>query len=423
MTFKSSLSPQLWFKVALFNLVLAGIAGIILRWAFVQEIPWLNYRNLVHGHSHTAMIGWGYLGLLSLLMAEWKDSFSKPRLFTMLFIANEVAILGMYVTFPIFGYKSIPIFFTTVHLLLSYVLAFYFIQGISRGKHGGWAVRFVKSAFLFQILSTLGIWLLPVIISMDGRNSAVYHMAVQFFLHFQFNGWYIFGIIGLFLRFLERKNIDATSPGVGIFHHFLFASCILTYALAITWSQPVQIIFWINSLGVFLQVVALWYFLKLMRRWGRQVKGQLNRASAHLLLFAGVALVIKILVQTMVIIPAIAIIAYTIKNFVIGFIHLILLGILTLYLLGHATALNWLQEAKTDFRLGWFLLVGGIISTELLLFIQGLSLWMMMGFIPYYDLMLTLLSIALWSGVFMIAISALRRNTNQPTPQAGSTII
>ncbi len=400
--------PRQWFAVAVLNFALAGLAGIVLRWAFVHEIPFLDYRNLVHGHSHTAMIGWGYLAILAILMAEWQSSFRDTKLFTVLFVINEISVIGMYVTFPIYGYQGIPIFFTSVHLILSYLLAYYFLRALRKSRSYGWPVRFIKSAFFFQILSTLGIWLLPVIILLGERHSAVYHMAVQFFLHFQFNGWYIFACLGLFLKLLDRHRIKPSPQFMTGFHHLLFGSCLLTYALAITWSQPIQAIFWINSLGVIIQAAALWYLWQSLWPKRHRIQALIRRYGSQLIFFSGVAFALKIIVQALVVLPAIAVIAYTIKNFVVGFVHLILLGILSTYLLGHATTYQWLDYRQRSFRVGRRLFLWGLIMTELLLFVQGIILWMGQGFIPNYYLMLLALSVLLWTGIFLITFKLIQ---------------
>ena len=49
-----------------------------------------------------------------------------------------------------------------------------------------------------MLLSTLAIWSIPPIMIKMGAGSPIYQAAVQFYLHFQFNGWFIFAVLGLF---------------------------------------------------------------------------------------------------------------------------------------------------------------------------------------------------------------------------------
>ena len=41
-----------WILLSLFNFLVAAVMGLVLRGAFVWEINWMDYRNLMHGHSH-----------------------------------------------------------------------------------------------------------------------------------------------------------------------------------------------------------------------------------------------------------------------------------------------------------------------------------------------------------------------------------
>ena len=58
---------QLWIKVVLINFFMAAIIGALLRLAFVVEMPFMNYSNALHAHSHVAMMGWLFGALYILL--------------------------------------------------------------------------------------------------------------------------------------------------------------------------------------------------------------------------------------------------------------------------------------------------------------------------------------------------------------------
>jgi hypothetical protein len=410
-------SHRRWFQTALFNLVLAALAGVVLRLAFVTEIPSLHYRNLLHGHSHMALIGWGYLAIFALFIDSWGDHSSKYRLFRWLFYGSEIAVLGMYLTFPIYGYKSIPIFFSTLHLVLSYFFVYHFIKEVSRNsKTNHLSSKFAKAALYFHAFSTLGIWILPWLISMGLRHSSAYHMAVQFFLHFQFNGWLIFAILALFFKRLEASQTPTPIQWGKYFYNLLTLSTFLTYALAVTWTQPVPLIFWINSIGVSIQFVALFYFIRICLV-NTTFMNQYNIMAQLLLWTAGLSFVLKIFIQTVVIIPDIAVVAYTIRNFVIGFIHLFLLGMVTSYILASAHERGWIDFEKGQKKWGVYLFLFGFLSTEFFLFIQGIGLWLSWGFIRHYYLILMALSCFLLVGLMMLFMG---KNALHPTkPEQG----
>src|SRR5690606_10715959 len=57
-----------WLKVVLINFFIAGCMGLLLRLAHVTELSWMDFRNMMHGHSHTAMLGWLFLILYAIIL-------------------------------------------------------------------------------------------------------------------------------------------------------------------------------------------------------------------------------------------------------------------------------------------------------------------------------------------------------------------
>lgn len=60
-----------WFLISLFNLLIAVSIGALLRFAFVEEVSWLIFKNFLHAHSHVAMLGWVYLALFTLFLKSF----------------------------------------------------------------------------------------------------------------------------------------------------------------------------------------------------------------------------------------------------------------------------------------------------------------------------------------------------------------
>jgi hypothetical protein len=388
-----------WFRVALINLLLASLLGVLLRLAFLVEIPWFAFKNLLHGHSHMAMIGWGYLAIYALLMQYFGRDFMHQQVFRLLYFGNQIAAVGMFLTFPVYGYTGIPIFFTTVHLILTYVFAYYFLSQLSKYHRPSIANAFIWLAIIFHILSTIAIWMLPFLIANGLRHSASYHMAVQFFLHFQFNGWFIFAVLGIFFKLIEPEVQTLRKLDLYLFLTLLCIATITTYAMAVTWSTPLPFVFLANSVGVIIQLASLAIFIRILR----------HLPSLYFTGLAGVffrislaCFVLKILMQSCVVSPHIAVVAYTIRNFVVGFIHLILLGTLTSFIFATALELNWLRPQIFRVKLGLSIFLLGFTLSETLLFFQGTLLWAQKGFLPSYYLLLFVFSLLLPLGISLL---------------------
>lgn len=378
---------KFWIITAFFNLVVAASMGALLRFAHVQEVSWLNFKNMMHAHSHVAMLGWAYLTLFAMIWFWFLSEERKKKIkYQRLFWITQVAVLGMMFSFPFQGYGAVSIAFSTLHIFCSYVFC-YWIWRESRlsDNHAGLLLR---SALVWMALSTAGVWAMGPVIATAGRTSAMYHIAIQFFLHFQFNGWFTFAVLALLFNELRKLNVSYSATVFRWFYGLLVTSCILTFTLSVTWSSPYQALFYVNGVGVLVQVAALIVFLYLIKGVKREFMAGVHPFIRAFYFLALVSFAIKILVQAAVVIPDVAVISYTIRQFVVGFIHLIMLGSITCYLVALVARMGYVTVGQPISRWGMSLLALGFILSEILLFSQGLFFWLLWGFIPgYYEIL------------------------------------
>lgn len=376
-----------WLLVALGNLLVATCIGALLRFAFVEEVSWLHFKPFLHAHSHVAMLGWIYLALAVLLVPAFttKQEAKRER-YDLLFWATQVAVLGMLFSFPWQGYGPVSISFSVVHIICSYIFAWWLWRAVP--YRGELSVLFLRLALAFMVLSTVAIWMMGPIMATSWRNSIFYYMAVQFYLHFQFNGWFLFGVLALLFRYLEQQGFRLETFPRRWFTALLVSSCVLTYALAVAWGNPEWPVFMANSIGVLLQLAALLVFVYWFWPQRQRLLSHLSKLSRVLLGIGLASFAGKILMQSAVAVPLVAQAAYTIRNYVIGFIHLVLLGAVTGAILSFAIHWKYLSVDRRSSRLGLWLIFGGFITSELLLFLQGSMFWAALGFIPlYYELL------------------------------------
>ena len=237
-----------------------------------------------------------------------------------------------------------------------------------------------------MVLSTIAIWALPVIVVNGGQGTALYYSTIQFFLHFLFNGWYLFGLMALMLRTLEQREVALSLPRLRWFFYTLVISCFLTYALVVAWSTPQPVIFWVNSLGVLVQLGAAVLLVLLL--WPVRRRLVFEAWERRLYAFALVSLLVKIGMQALIAVPAIATVGFTLRNYVIGFIHLVLLGVVTGFLVGYGLQRRLFQSRGRLARLALWLFLAGFVCSEGVLFVQGTLLWARFGFVPgYYEIL------------------------------------
>ena len=405
--------PRKWIIVALLNMLVAVSIGALLRFAYVEEISWLAFKNFLHAHSHAAMLGWVYLALFTFLISTFLPKDFDLKKYNILFWLTQISVLGMLVSFPQMGYASWSIGFSVMHTILSYVFVFYFIRDlgkIQKQQNNTFTISnwLVKSSLFFMIFSTLGLWGMGPIMATGMQGEAVYYMTIQFYLHFQFNGWFIFAILALLFKFMEKHHISINPQDAKRFFFFLSISSFLTYALAVTWANPLPILFYINSSGVALQLVALFYIMKIAKDVWKQLQNCFEGTLRLLFFLSFFSFGFKILIQSAVIIPAIAVVGYTIRNYAMGFLHLMLIGMVTLFLFGFAAQLKLIRLDNFLAKFGIRVFIVGFILSEVFLFLQGTMFWGSMGFMPYYYELLFGVSAMLPLGLFFIITAQLQ---------------
>ena len=377
--------------------------GLALRYSFIGDVG-MNYRYLTHAHSHVAMLGWVYL-MLFLLIVHYFIS-DKKAVFNTLFWVTEFTVIGMMLSFPFQGYAIISITFSTLHIFCSY----FFVYLIWKRQKTGSLVtqKMLKAALIFMLLSTLGVWCLGPAVSVLGPASAFYQIAIQFFLHFQFNGWFLFAVIALFFHVLQLRD----SKQFRLFFLLLLVSTVLTLGLPIFWFAPHIGLYWINTLGVLMQLIALIVFLNLIKPYQLFLLKNNSKLTIYMYAFAIFCLVLKIGIQLLSLIPEVSEVIYQHRNLVIGFIHLLMLGVITGFLFAFILQNKWVTF-NTSLNFGIYIFIFGFVLTELILIIQGGMFYFGAGVLPHYYLYLLVSSILLPLGIGSIIINILKTKTNE----------
>ena len=387
-----------WFRSALIFFILASAIGVVMRYAFVGNLPsYISFTNIRHAHSHVSLLGWLYAGLYIFIVLLFDLT---RRTYKRLFWITQATVLGMLISFPLQGYGGFSIVFVTLYIFLSYyfiVLVWKDLRNIPTDQ----SIIFLKTALVFLFISSLGTWLLSFLMNTSLKGSALYYAAIQFYLHFQFNGWLIFGVLALFFRWLSINQIDTDQSRMILLFRLLFVSTILTYAIAVTWSTPLPFIFLINSIGVVIQFAALIILLRIVYKIMIPFRKVITNEIYVLLAIALLSLIIKIVIQAMVVIPSIAIISYTIRNFIVGFIHLLMLGCISLKFIALS---HHFMQLNTRLSKGMKIFVAGVVLSEILLFVQGLMIWFKLGFMQYYHHSMLILSALMPLGVIIYFI-------------------
>lgn len=393
-----------WILICFINFFIASLMGLLLRWMYVAPVEGVNFQFLMHGHSHVAMLGWVYLMLYCLIFHFFvpKEAQQKP-IYNRLFWVTELAVVGMMIDFPAQGYAFVSILFSTLHIFCSY----YFVYLIWKDAKPVTfpEKRMLYTALSFMVFSTLGVWCLGPAVGIMGKASAFYQIAIQFFLHFQFNGWFLFAVLALFFK---QFKLNINEKKFRDFYNLLVTATVLTLALPVSWSLTNPIFYWINAIGVMTQLLSFVLFALLIQPHFKDFFAPLSPLEKTVYRFALATLALKVIIQLIVLVPELAQISHEIRNFVIGYIHLTMLGIITGFLFGFAFQNGFLNSENTIQKWGVKIFLLGFVATEILLFLQGTWLFLQSGAFPNYYQNLFLSSIFLPAGLLMLTIGVFK---------------
>jgi hypothetical protein len=341
------------FGVAGVFLVVVAALGALLRWQSVWPMAGVNYTHWLHAHSHTAFLGWVFNAFFALALHRFVAE-EDVRVFWRLFGLMQVAVVGMLIAYPIQGYGAVSIVFSTLHMVCSVVFAW----RLWRRNRATPAARIhLRVALAFMIMSGLGPLTLGPLAALGMRDSPAYLLSIYFYLHCQYNGWFMFFLQALaFQDMSEDRTTDAQRAAA-----WLGAGALLTLVLSALWLHPPMWVYAVAAVGGAAQLTGCFYLLRGLRGFGQKFAG----AARGLVGLVVAAFLLKHALQVASAWPALESLVNH-RFMVIAFLHLVFLGVVTPSLLAWALRLGWLRDGGwTRAGLGVFF-AGAVVSQAVL---------------------------------------------------------
>ena len=404
-----------WIGVSLINLFIVALLGLLLRSKILFSLPFINYKNLLSAHSHFAFGGWAALALVTLLVYDL-ISVGDKKVYQWVLWSLLLTSLGMVFTFPFTGYASLSIIFSTLHILTHYAFAFIFIKDVRKLVKEK-SIRWLSiSSALSLVISSIGPFGLASMMATGWGNSNFHRDFIYTFLHFQYNGFFILGALSLFINRLLPLQQQLITP-VRRLSILLSLAIIPTLFLSLLWhNQPIFYVVAIAGCG--LVFASLYYFgrLFLITRKNGPFRNTLAR---KLFILSFLSLGLKMLLQVGPIFPALGTAVYGDRPLIIGFLHLVFLGFLTLYLLSSFIEDRYFNYEGRTIQLPFFVFTFGVVANECFLMLQGLGILFFYN-TSLYNWMLWINSIVLVVGSAMIASVAVINSKRQTKPYSYS---
>lgn len=388
-----------WIKISLANFLVVALVGVLLRYKINFPLPWVNYKFLLHAHSHFAFAGWVTQILMALIVQYLYQHNSNINIgaYKKIFVGNFITAYGMLFSFPFQGYALFSITFSTLSVFVSYFFIAFVWKDLKHIADKGYSKAWIKASLFLYAISSIGPFSLAYLMANQVSGQDLYFGAVYFFLHFQYNGWFLFACFGLFFHHLQKAGFADTAVYSKKIFRVLFVTCFPAYLLSTMWMDIPVALRIIATAAAITQLISLVYIFKLFSKIKKLLAANLNALSKNLWLMVLIAFVIKILLQLLSTIPSLSQYAFGFRPIVIGYLHLSFLGIITFFILGY------INQSLQLSRKGTYTFVAGVLVTETTLMLQGFDA---IGFsiLPYANYILFAAAIAMTTGLMIIVL-------------------
>ena len=368
-----NITVRQWVVWALVNLLMVAALGLLMRLKVLLPLPAINQKFLLHAHSHFAFAGWVSHALMVLVAAMISDRQGHGRLpwrYQLTTIANLLASYGMLIGFFLQGYGLYSIIASSVSVVVSYVFAVLCWRDMAARGSRTTATRWLRAALLFLVVSSLGTFYLAHLMTSGNVDPRLQLASVYFYLHFQYNGWFFFACMALMQRWLEHQQLPLKHPSATF---WLFAlACPVNYLLSVLWWDMPGWLYFMLVVAVLMQSGAWVRWLGSVIANRKQITARLSVMAKWLLIGVAVAATIKFTLQGLSVIPTLSQLSYSFRPIVIGYLHLVLLGVISLFILAYSYAGGLLHINRLTIC-ATILFVAGVIVNELLLMVQGIG--------------------------------------------------
>lgn len=383
--------------------MIVAFLGVVLRYKINFSLPWIDQKKLLHGHSHFAFAGWITQALMFLMIGWLQDQNSENQFqrYRWLLLSNLLTAYGMLISFPIQGYAFFSILFSTLSIFVSYVFAYMFWTDLNKLSGKSISHSWFKLALLGNAISSLGPFSLAYMMATRNVQQNLYLASVYFFLHFQYNVWFFFSAMGLALHKLVKMGLPGRPLSL-VFTFFALAA-VPTYLLSVLWWPLGQAAYNITVLAVICQLLAWAIMIKYLLQHWSAINQSVPSFTRIMFILACCALTIKLLLQTGSVLPALSKLAFGFRPIVIGYLHLVLLGMITLFILAWLYK-NQILSNERRTKTGLSIFICGILINEGLLMVQGVADLQYFE-IPYINLLLFFAALILFTGAALIFFS------------------
>ena len=393
-----------WIKITILSLLMVSFLGLIMRYKICFEFSLLDQKKIQHSHSHFAFAGWVSQALMFLLVYVLNKKIVQKNIFkkySVLLWLNLFLAYAMLISFIIYGYNLISIFFSTSSLIVSYAFSYQYFKDIKENNLTELVIKWFKASLIFNVISSFGTYYLAYMMITKNFNQDLYLASVYYYLHFQYNGWFLMACLGLFYYFFKIEESKITIW----FQKITIWVCIPTYILSLLWFE-IPIFIYIITVASILVQTTFWFLFYFKTKNKIFIENLLLR---NIFSFITFSLSLKFILQLLSVIPALSKFAFGSRAVIIAYLHLVLLAIISLFLLFvffNFFKIKYNKRALTSFK---FFCIG-VFFNEFVLALQGLASVKYIS-IPFVNEILLFIAIVLFISITLMIVFFNKKNT------------
>jgi hypothetical protein len=372
----------------------------------IFNLPWIDYNRLVETHGHFAFEGWVALVLTTLLIYELPGSLYAKRSYQFLLSAIFACSWATLLTSPFESCKFISEYVSLLYIIVTYIFSWMFIRDTLNTESNKTVKLLSVSSLVCLVLSSIGAIALAYLFAIRSLNAILYRDALFGYLHLQYNGFFTLAVFALIFNKIVPVASEHANKNIYRFSVSLCLSVIPSMFISFLWHQATPVVHAISIIGSVLLLLSLIWFIISALSLGKEFKMVLP-SIRYMIILSISAFMIKIFLQSLTVFNSINILVFGDRPMIMGFLHMVFLGFVTLFIIAYFTQKNVLDSESyfTRFALAVFTLA--IVINEILLMLQGLGT-MLIASSPLFLWYLWGAGILLLLGVVLVAIARIR---------------
>jgi len=402
---------KIWVNLSILSLVTVGLLGVLLRSKIVFSMPFINYNHLVEAHFRFTFSGWVTLALLFLMRRELLQASENSKRYNFLFAGIAVGSWVLLIAFVWKGYTTLSIIVSLLFILLTYIFSYFFVKDILKARLCAGVRWLAVSSMICLILSSFGAFVIDYIYFSNSFQAILYRDSLFTYLHFQYNGFFSLSIMALLFNALGSNMSHAAKESMNSFIIVLILSLIPSLFLSYLWRDPNTLFRIIAIAGSILTLAACLLFVRtsyLLRSLYRPEKPVIR----SLILLSMASFVLKLFLQCFTIFPVIGNAIFGNRPVIMGFLHLVFLGFVSLFIIAFFAKRRFLDPDNMVTKVGLTVFATGVLLNEILLISQGLITMFGPASI-LFPWMLWGVAIWLFTGALLIAVARMQANSTE----------